>query len=70
MTLNIDVSATAFYKAQPVIDFMAELLDLRYSVMQSDGNSYDGDVVLDSFNKASRDEDSIFDQKYEKILKI
>jgi len=29
MTLNIDVSATAFYKAQPVIDFMAELLDLR-----------------------------------------
>jgi len=29
MTLNIDVSATAFYKAQSVIDFMAELLDLR-----------------------------------------
>lgn len=30
MTLNIDVSATAFYKAQPVIDFTAELLDLRH----------------------------------------
>ena len=30
MTLNIDVSATAFYKAQPVIDFAAELLDLRH----------------------------------------
>jgi len=30
MTLNIDVSATAFYKAQPVIDFMAELLDIRH----------------------------------------
>ncbi len=29
MTLNIDVSATAFYKAQPVVDFMAELLDFR-----------------------------------------
>jgi len=29
MSLNIDVSATAFYKAQPVIDFMAELLDIR-----------------------------------------
>ena len=29
MTLNIDVSATAFYKAQPVTDFMCELLDLR-----------------------------------------
>ena len=30
-----------------------------YSVMQSDGNSFCGYVVLDSFNKASRDEDSI-----------
>lgn len=29
MMLNIDVSATAFYKAQPVIDFMCEVLDLR-----------------------------------------
>ncbi|XP_015790047.1 protein argonaute-2 isoform X3 [Tetranychus urticae] len=29
MTLNIDVSATAFYKAQPVIDFACEVLDLR-----------------------------------------
>jgi len=29
MTLNIDTSATAFYKAQPVIDFMVELLDIR-----------------------------------------
>ena len=32
MTLNIDVSATAFYKAQPVTDFMGELLDLRSSL--------------------------------------
>merc|ERR1719430_2791446 len=30
MTLNIDVSATAFYKAQSVIDFTAELLDIRH----------------------------------------
>ena len=29
MTLNIDVSATAFYKAQPVIEFMCECLDIR-----------------------------------------
>ncbi|OQR70150.1 protein argonaute-2-like [Tropilaelaps mercedesae] len=29
MMLNIDVSATAFYKAQPVTDFMGEVLDLR-----------------------------------------
>lgn len=29
MTLNIDVSATAFYKAQPVIEFLCEVLDVR-----------------------------------------
>ena len=32
--------------------------------MQSDGNSFCGDVVLDSFNNASRDEDNILDQIY------
>ena len=35
-----------------------------YSVMQSDGNSFGGDVVLNSFNKASRDEGNILDQTY------
>ena len=39
-----------------------------YSVMKSDGNSFCGDVVLDSFNTAYRDEDSILDQKYEKQI--
>uniref|UniRef100_A0A7N6BUN4 Argonaute RISC catalytic component 2 n=1 Tax=Anabas testudineus TaxID=64144 RepID=A0A7N6BUN4_ANATE len=29
MMLNIDVSATAFYKAQPVIEFMCEVLDFK-----------------------------------------
>ncbi|XP_062567252.1 protein argonaute-2-like isoform X5 [Saccostrea cucullata] len=29
MMLNIDVSATAFYKAQPVIEFMCEVLDIK-----------------------------------------
>lgn len=29
MSLNIDVSATAFYKAQPVVDFLMEVLDYR-----------------------------------------
>ena len=33
--------------------------------MQSDGNSFFGDVDLDSFDKESRDEDNIFDQIYE-----
>ena len=35
---------------------------LTYSVMQSDRNSFCEDVVLNSFNKASRDEDKILDQ--------
>ena len=35
-----------------------------YSVMQSHGNSFCGDVVLISFNKASRDDDNILDQVY------
>ena len=34
--------------------------------MQSDGNSFFGDVVLDSFNMSFRDEDSILDIEYEK----
>ena len=33
-----------------------------YSVTQSQSNSFLGDVVLDSFNNASRDEDNILDQ--------
>ena len=32
--------------------------------MQSDGNRFCGDVVLDNFNKASWDEDNISDQIY------
>ena len=42
--------------------------------MQSDGNSFSGDVVLDSFNKASRDAETILEQvdesKYVKIFII
>ena len=36
-----------------------------YSVMQSDGNSFCGDVVWDGFNMSYRDEDSILEQQYE-----
>ena len=36
--------------------------------MQSDRNTFYGDVVLDSFNKVSRDEDSNLDQIYEKQI--
>ena len=34
--------------------------------MQSDGKSFCGDVVLDSFNMEFRDEELILSQKYEK----
>ena len=36
--------------------------------MQSDWNSFCGDVVLDRFSMVYSDEDSIKDQKYEKIF--
>ena len=36
--------------------------------MQSDGNIFCGDVVLDGFNSAYMDEDSILDQKHEKQI--
>ena len=39
-----------------------------YSVMQSDGNSFYGDVVLDSFNMVYIDEDSILDERYVKRI--
>ena len=38
-----------------------EMEEVNYSVMQSDENIFSGDVVLDSFHKASRDEDNIVD---------
>ena len=37
-------------------------------ITQSDGNSFGGDVVLDSLNMAYMDKDSILDQKYEKQI--
>ena len=36
-----------------------------YSVMQSEGKYFCGDVVLDSFKKAYRDEDNILDKIYQ-----
>ena len=39
-----------------------------YSVMQSDGNSFCGHVVLNSFNKACRVEDNILDQIYKRQI--
>ena len=39
-----------------------------YSVTQSYANSFWGDVVLDTFNNVSRDEDNILDQIYKKQI--
>ena len=43
--------------------FLSDSMTL-YSVMQSDGISFRGDVVLDSFNRAYWDEDTILEQIY------
>ena len=42
---------------------MTVYIVMTYSVMQSDRNSFGGDVVLDSFNIVYRHEDSVLDQK-------
>ena len=36
--------------------------------VQSDGNNFCGDVVLDSFNLAYKDQDNILDKIYEKQI--
>ena len=38
---------------------LEHVLNYQNILMQSDGNRYNGEVVLDSINKASRDEDNI-----------
>ena len=40
----------------------------KYSVTQSNANSFWGDVVFYTFNNVSRDEDNILDLKYEKQI--
>ena len=57
----------------PILGYRVGVLDgalnrlvmYLYSVMQSGGNSFFGDVVLGSFNMASRDENNIIYQMYE-----
>ena len=46
----------------------AENLSQYYRVMQSDMNSFWGDVVFDSFNQVSRYKDNILDQIYKKQI--
>ena len=54
-----------------LISFFWFSTEVFYSVMQSDCNSFCGDVVFDTFNKASRNEENILDQMYiSKYLRI
>ena len=55
--------------SKPTHNNKSEIRILRYSVMQSDGNSFCLDIVLDSFNKIYRDEDSAFKTKNVKSVK-
>ena len=67
------------YQAKPFLGTVHELKTLQkirlsqpvlniYSVTQSFANSFWGNVVLDSFNIVSRDEDNILDQIYVKQI--
>ena len=47
---------------------IASPISPEYSVLQSDGNSFCGDVVLDSFKMEYSDEDSILDKICEKQI--
>ena len=47
-------------------DYVIPFRQDMYSVMQSDRNSFCGDVVLGSFNQTSWDEDNILDQIYKR----
>ena len=47
------------HKTFPESASRESMLKSGYSVMQSDGNSLCGDVVLESFNMVYSDEDSI-----------
>ena len=49
-------------------NFSNSLKGEEYSVTQSQSNSYGEDDVLDRFNNASRDEDNILYQIYEKEI--
>ena len=49
------------------VEWTSHFIQGTYSVMQSDGISFSGDVVSDSFNNTSRDEDNILDLKYRSI---
>ena len=48
-----------FFDSNQLFSFSSVII---YSVMYSDRNSFYGDVVSDSFNKTSRDEDKILEQ--------
>ena len=56
------------YRSERLIGRENLVDELTYSVMQSDGNNFCGDLVSDGFNMSYRDEDSISEQKCEKQI--
>ena len=77
LTSSLDTMLTLSKTTSPQKLFLSDCITLYlltfsslgnniYSVMQSNGNKFCGDVGLDIFNMAYRHEDSILDQKYVK----
>ena len=57
------MSFRAFHHPGALSSYLAAEVNIVQFV-QSDGNSFYGDVVSDSFDKTSRDEDNILDQTH------
>ena len=65
---GVRLNSVPFSRTKSPLSSSSSRVTPLHSVMQSDGNSFGGNVVLDSFNKVCRDRDSILDQKYEKQI--
>ena len=72
--LNFEFTIAALGSAMQVLSKRSnlqhslEVSHIHYSVTQSYANSFWEDVVLDTFNSGSRDEDNILDQIYLKQI--
>ena len=61
---NFDTYLIIYIEHQLIKNRIEHLYSSTYTVMQSDGNNFCGDVVSYSFKKASRDEDNLLYQIY------
>ena len=60
----LPVNYTGHFTNQNNPRYTSSIIYYYYSVIQSDGNSFCGNVGPAGFNKTSRDEDNILDQKF------